>query len=142
KGPLMAAALLLMVLDTLAVLWMGGIFTRRPKRAAGTGASVAAVLLATALAVGGTDYARADDSKPNDIAAVDAVSVTRLAYVITGDAAVDSISRAGLTGLTRFLIEKTALEPGDPAGVDISKDELAFYPLLYWPIDPGAAMPS
>lgn len=142
KGPLMVAALLLMVLDTLAVLWMGGIFTRRPKRAAGTGASVAAVLLAAGLAVGGMDYARADDSKPNDIAAVDAVSVTRLAYVITGDPAVDSISRAGLTGLTRFLIEKTALEPGDPAGVDISKDELAFYPLLYWPIDPGAAMPS
>ncbi|BCH31420.1 RNA-binding protein [Mesorhizobium sp. L-8-10] len=142
KGPLMAAALLLMVLDTLAVLWMGGILTRRPKRAARTGASAAATLLAACLALGGVDHAHADDSKPNDIASIDAVSVTRLAYVLTGDPSVDSTSRAGLAGLTRFLIEKTALEPGDPAGVDISRDELAFYPLLYWPIDPDAAMPS
>ena len=62
--------------------------------------------------------------------------------MLTGDAAVDSVSRAGLAGLTRFLIEKTALEPGEPAGVDIARDELAFYPILYWPIDPSAPMPS
>jgi hypothetical protein len=61
---------------------------------------------------------------------------------VTGDSSVDAISRAGLTGLTRFLIEKTALEPGEPAGVDISKDELSFYPIIYWPIDPNAPMPS
>ena len=29
KGPLVAAALALMVLDTLAVFWMGGMFSRR-----------------------------------------------------------------------------------------------------------------
>ena len=34
KGPLVAAALLLMVLDTLAVFWMGGLFSRRPRTAA------------------------------------------------------------------------------------------------------------
>ena len=68
--------------------------------------------------------------------------MTRLAYVVTGDPAVDSISRAGLEGLSRFLIEKTALEPGDPAGVDLEQDELSFYPIIYWPIDPGAVMPS
>src|SRR5690606_15857866 len=50
--------------------------------------------------------------------------------------------RAGLTGLSRFLAEKTALEPGEPAGIDIAADELAFYPLIYWPIDEGAAMPD
>ncbi|TIX28325.1 MAG: DUF4159 domain-containing protein, partial [Mesorhizobium sp.] len=62
--------------------------------------------------------------------------------VITGEPGVDSISRAGLEGLTRFLIEKTALEPGPPAGVDIAKDELSFFPLIYWPIDESAPMPS
>ena len=40
------------------------------------------------------------------------------------------------------MIEKTALEPGQPAGVDIAKDELSFYPLIYWPIDARTAMPS
>ena len=47
KGPLVAAALILMLLDTLAVFWMGGMLSRRPKRAAAkTTASAAAVLLA------------------------------------------------------------------------------------------------
>ncbi len=40
------------------------------------------------------------------------------------------------------LIDKTALEPGPPAGVDIARDELSFYPLIYWPIDSAAPMPS
>ena len=62
--------------------------------------------------------------------------------MITGDAGIDAISRAGLTGLSHFLSEKTALEPGEPAGVNLEQDELAFYPLIYWPIDANAAMPS
>ncbi|MBZ9799252.1 DUF4159 domain-containing protein [Mesorhizobium sp. ES1-4] len=141
KGALVAAALLLMLLDTLAVLWMGGLFSRRPRRA-GAAATTAAVLIALGALFGHADLARADDAKPGDQAAIEAISKTRIAYVLTGVPGVDSISRAGLEGLTRFLIEKTALEPGAPAGVDISKDELSFYPLIYWPIDPAAPMPS
>ncbi|TPJ96064.1 DUF4159 domain-containing protein [Mesorhizobium sp. B2-5-9] len=141
KGALVAAALLLMLLDTLAVLWMGGLFSRRPRRA-GAGATTAAVLIALGALFGHADVARADDAKPGDQVAIEAISKTRIAYVLTGVPGVDSISRAGLEGLTRFLIEKTALEPGAPAGVDISKDELSFYPLIYWPIDPAAPMPS
>ncbi|BCG86266.1 RNA-binding protein [Mesorhizobium sp. 113-3-9] len=141
KGALVAAALVLMLLDTLAVFWMGGLFSRRPRRA-GAVATTAAVLIALGTLFGHVDYARADDAKPGDEAAIAAISKTRIAYVLTGVPGVDSISRAGLEGLTRFLIEKTALEPGAPAGVDISKDELSFYPLIYWPIDPAAPMPS
>ncbi|TPM97624.1 DUF4159 domain-containing protein [Mesorhizobium sp. B2-1-3A] len=141
KGALVAAALVLMLLDTLAVFWMGGLFSRRPRRA-GAVATTAAVLIALGALFGHADYARADDAKPGDEAAIAAISKTRIAYVLTGVPGVDSISRAGLEGLTRFLIEKTALEPGAPAGVDISKDELSFYPLIYWPIDPAAPMPS
>ncbi|TPJ39543.1 DUF4159 domain-containing protein [Mesorhizobium sp. B2-5-13] len=141
KGALVAAALLLMLLDTLAVLWMGGLFSRRPRRA-GAAATTAAVLIGLGALFGHADVARADDAKPGDQVAIEAISKTRIAYVLTGVPGVDSISRAGLQGLTRFLIEKTALEPGAPAGVDISKDELSFYPLIYWPIDPSAPMPS
>lgn len=141
KGSLVAAALVLMLLDTLAVFWMGGLFSRRPRRA-GAVATTAAILIALGALFGHADFARADDAKPGDDAAVEAISKTRIAYVLTGVPGDDSISRAGLEGLTRFLIEKTALEPGAPAGVDISKDELSFYPLIYWPIDPAAPMPS
>lgn len=148
KGPLIALALLLMMLDALAVLWMGGMFSRRLKRAPRSAVAAGAVaLVALGLATAFVPRAHAqgaapDDSRPTDAEAIDAISETRLAYVLTGDSSIDSISRAGLQGLTRFLIEKTALEPADPAGVDIARDELAFYPIIYWPIDPNAAMPS
>ncbi|MER8587328.1 DUF4159 domain-containing protein [Mesorhizobium sp. M1338] len=141
KGALVAAALVLMLLDTLAVFWIGGLFTRRPRRA-GAVTTTAAILIALGGLFGHADLARADDAKPGDEVAIEAISKTRIAYVLTGVPGDDSISRAGLEGLTRFLVEKTALEPGEPAGVDISKDELSFYPLIYWPIDPAAPMPS
>lgn len=142
KGSLVAAALALMALDTLAVLWMGGMFSRRGAKRGRTAGTTAAVLLCLGALMVQPDLARADDAKPGDVEAVEAISKTRIAYVLTGESSVDAISRAGITGLTRFLVEKTALEPGEPAGVDIAKDELAFYPLIYWPIDPAAAMPS
>jgi len=67
---------------------------------------------------------------------------TKLAYVVTGNSEVDTISKAGLGGLTMFLAQRTALEAGEPIGLDLAHDELAFYPLIYWPIVPGAARPS
>ena len=67
---------------------------------------------------------------------------TRLAYVITGDAAIDDISRAGLDGLARIVNRRTAAHLGAPAGVDPETDELAFFPLLYWPVTGGQAPPS
>ncbi len=140
KGPLMAAALALMVLDTLAVLWMGGAMARWRRGSARP--ATAALLALAGLAAAPVGRADAQDARPGDAEAVEAISTTRLAYVITGDAGIDAVSRAGLEGLSRFLAEKTALEPGRPAGVDIATDELAFYPIIYWPIDPAAPMPT
>jgi hypothetical protein len=131
---LLAVALALLILDALAVLWLAG-WLRSARRAATVG--LALFMLAPAFAPGS---ARADEA--SDLAALEAVSKTRLAYVVTGDAAIDEASRAGLYGLSQILAERTALEPGDPAPVDPSKDELAFYPLIYWPIDPAAELPN
>ena len=140
RGLLFAAALALMVLDMLAVLWMGGRLGRgRHRQRAAAAAGLLAVIVAAAAA---PLPARAQDAKPDDAQAIEAIRETRIAYVVTGDAAIDAVSRAGLTGLSRFLAEKTALEPGEPAGVDIASDELAFYPLIYWPIDAGVPMPD
>ena len=141
KAPLLAAAAALLLADSLIVLWLGGMFRRRPRAAHAATMMLTLFVLASSFAATVPD-ARAQDSKPGDIEAVEAISKTRIAYVLTGVENTDSISRAGLAGLTQFLIEKTALEPGEPAGVDIAKDELAFYPLIYWPIDPDAPMPS
>ena len=47
---------------------------------------------------------------------------------------IDSASRSGLSGLTRILQLRTSIEAGPPMEVDPERDELAFYPLLYWPV--------
>ena len=67
---------------------------------------------------------------------------TRLAYIVTGDADVDAVSKAGLQGLTLFLAQRTALEAGEPIGLDPARDELAFFPLIYWPVSASAPKPS
>ena len=59
---------------------------------------------------------------------------TRPAYVATGDATVDQTSRQGLITLTRVLSARTSAELAEPVEVDPARDELAFYPLIYWPI--------
>ncbi|HUC49140.1 MAG TPA: DUF4159 domain-containing protein [Xanthobacteraceae bacterium] len=137
RGPIFLAALLLLLLDSLVVLFLGGgIWRLLPRLGRATAASViAAVLLALTLG-----HASAQRVGKSDVP--QSALETKLAYVITGNADVDSISKAGLAGLTLFLAQRTALEPGDPIGLDIAHDELAFYPLIYWPVVPGAARPS
>jgi hypothetical protein len=71
-----------------------------------------------------------------------ATNETHLAYIVTGDAEVDSLSKAGLQGLTLFMARSTALEAGEPIGLDPARDELSFFPLIYWPIVPGAPKPT
>jgi hypothetical protein len=142
KGPLTAAAILLLLIDGIIVLWLKGVFPRRLRTRSGAATAAMIALVAMGALMATPPPALAQDIKAGDAEAVEAISVTRLAYVVTGDPAVDSISRAGLAGLTQFLIEKTALEPGAPAGVNLEQDELAFYPIIYWPIDPNAAMPT
>ncbi len=89
------------------------------------GAGIAALLrrraASAALAFAGR-LGRADDraapshADEKDDFAIKAVSQTRLAYVVTGNADVDSIVKAGMAGLTLFLAQRTALEAGDPVG--------------------------
>jgi hypothetical protein len=84
-----------------------------------------------------------DDARAQGKSNVDfeAALKTHLAYVITGDKETDDTSLAGLRGLTAFITDRTALEPGEPMGVDLAKDELSFHALIYWPIVLGAPPP-
>ena len=67
---------------------------------------------------------------------------TRLAYVITGNAEVDEISRAGLRGLSTIVNRRTAAELADPIGIIAKSDELSLFPLLYWPLTAELEAPS
>ncbi len=55
-------------------------------------------------------------------------------YVLSGDPATDDASRQGLQGLNKVLVNRTAVDPGEPIGVNIVSDEIAFFPILYWPV--------
>jgi hypothetical protein len=142
KGAMLLAALALLALDCIAVLWMTGAF--RSWRLGAAAASLTLLLL-----MPNSDRAMAQQSPPaaqtraiDDATAIAAISQTHLAFVKTGDSQIDKVSHDGLFGLTAYLRDKTALEPGDPIGVDLDTDELAFFPVVYWPIDASSAMPS
>jgi hypothetical protein len=137
RGPILLAALALLLLDSVIVLFIGGGIQRLiPRRSTAAATVLALAVLALPLA-----SARAQQEKLSGDVPESALE-TKLAYVITGNSEVDSISKAGLAGLTLFLAQRTALEPGDPIGLDIAHDELVFYPLIYWPIAPGVPRPS
>jgi hypothetical protein len=138
RGPILLAALALLALDALVVFLLAGgmahFLRRRPPAAT---AALAIAVLAAALMASPRAFAQTTDEQ-----ALKSTLETRLAYVITGDAEADRISKAGLQGLTLFLAQRTALEAGEPIGLDPARDELAFYPLIYWPIVPGAPKPT
>ena len=148
RGPIFLGALALLMLDALVVIYLSGGFTSAlPRRRA------AAMLLATggllaAFALLNPAHAQPAQQPPPQLSAqaeafaLKATEQTHLAYVITGDADVDAVSKAGLTGLTLFLAQRTALEAGEPIGLDPARDELAFFPLIYWPVSPNAPKPS
>jgi hypothetical protein len=131
------------ILDGLAVLWLGGGLSLLARRRV---AAAAALILAIATVAPSALHAQ-DNRTPNNLGPIapkaqEAALATRLAYIITGDPAVDEASRAGLAGLSAFLASRTALEPAEPAGVDPAIDDLAVYPFLYWPIVAGRPAPS
>jgi hypothetical protein len=135
RGILLSSSLALFLIDAVIVAMLGaGIAALLRRRAASAVLALAFAL--SAILVPAPSRAGIDDDF-----AIKAVSQTRLAYVVTGNADVDSIVKAGMSGLTLFLAQRTALETGDPVGVDPARDELAFFPLIYWPVVPGAAKP-
>jgi hypothetical protein len=135
RGILLSSSLALFLIDAVIIALLGGGIASLLRRRA----APATLLLALLLPMGLPSPTRADSAA--DDFAIKATAQTRLAYVLTGNADVDSIVKAGMSGLTLFLAQRTALEAGDPVGVDPAHDELAFFPLIYWPVVPGAPKP-
>ncbi|MFV3127668.1 DUF4159 domain-containing protein [Niveispirillum sp. KHB5.9] len=126
KPTLLTMALILGLIDLLIALSLRGLLPRLAGRGAAAGL---ALLLAAGFAVGD---ARADDTR-----AIEATAQNWLAYVRTGDGAVDTIAKAGLEGLGRVLADRTAVEVAGAMPVDLDNDDLSFFPLIYWPVTEG-----
>jgi hypothetical protein len=153
RGPILLASLAMLLIDALIVFWLSGgiarLFRRRRAAAAATVMAVFALALSAPIqALAQTRSAPSSSASPAqstaqaDDFAMKAALETKLAYVVTGDAETDAVSKAGLSGLTLFMAQRTALEAGEPMGLDIARDELSFFPLIYWPIVPGAPKPT
>jgi hypothetical protein len=155
KSWVFGLAIIFLILDTMAVLLLsGGFRVRRALVTAGIIASFGLAFAASGLI--GVSPASAQQTAttpappapaPADKAASDAfdreaANGTRLAYVITGNADIDDVSKRGLEGLTRVLADRTALEAAPPLGVDPGRDNLAFFPLIYWAVDANTPQPS
>ena len=147
QGWALALALTLAIADTLIGLALRGLLPFRAAAALGRGGTSAALVVAIGLTL--STAAHAQSSLPNtgvgavgvgqapidpELFALEAASEVRLAYVLTGDPWLDGISRDGLLGLSDALIRRTAVEPAPPFGLNVETDELAFFPLLYWPV--------
>ncbi|MBM3531891.1 MAG: DUF4159 domain-containing protein [Alphaproteobacteria bacterium] len=138
KPHLLAAALLLLLVDIVIGLVLRGLM---PGRVA---AARAAIALLALLPFAAEAQTRSAPSRANaiDAFALEATLNVRLAYVITGDARADETSRLGLEGLSNILQRRTAIEPDSPLGLDIEADELSFFALIYWPMTPSQPRPS
>jgi hypothetical protein len=171
RPPLFLLAFLLLALDALASAWASGLLRRpRGAATAAVALTALAGLIVAGLASFATPARAQVETRRSETTRSETMSgdatrlaqsrfdfsrrgratralsddpalTTRLAYVVTGDGAVDEASRLGLAGLSRALQQRTALEPGEPKAVDPARDDLSFYPLIYWPIVAGRPQP-
>jgi hypothetical protein len=146
RGPIFLVALGLLLIDALIVFWLsGGLSALAMRRRVAASLILAGLLCLSTLhnpAQAQAPVKAPELSAQQQDFALKATQQPHLAYIVTGDAELDAISKSGLQGLTLFLAQRTALEAGDPIGLDPEKDELAFFPIIYWPVSPSAAKPS
>ena len=133
KPWLLLAALLLSLVDLLAILALRGLLRPQKRLPRRLGRPLSGLLLAALLLLPNPP-ALAQQFSAADRFAMAATLDTRLAYVLTGDDRVDEMSRAGLTGLSDVLRLRTSIEPEAPMAVNVERDPLMLFPLLYWPI--------
>lgn len=133
KALFLALALGLLAIDALASLYVCG----RLRGPRGGGLVAVIALLAFTLPQSGVRAQGGDENF-----ALLATSQVVLAHVLTGNGRLDEIAQAGLRGLSDQLFARTSIEPADPIAVDLERDELSFFPLLYWPVSPDQPQPS
>ncbi len=121
------SAFVLFIIDALIMfLLSSAFFTRLQKQ------SFAAALLLALLFLPTTTHAQSEPAAQD----------LYLAYIQTGNPAIDATSKKGLEVLAAALNIRTSAEPKGVKGVDPEKDTLVFYPLLYWPISNAQTAPS
>ncbi len=123
-GLLLALAAILLAVDLLVALGIAGRLPRFGKTAA------ASLLLCLSFAAIVTPQPASAQTTPLSKQAEAALDL-RLAYIETGDARTDRITRAGLSGLSLTLYRRSSVEPAEPHAVNPETDALDVYPILF-----------
>ncbi len=123
------SAACLFCLDWLIMIFMAGSgrrlfkhFSRKP---------VLPAFLLLLITVGGNSAFAAEDS------ALKYANGFYLAYIETGDSTLDNITHKGLESLSSALSMRTSVEPAGVARLNPESDTLAFFPIIFWPVDAG-----
>lgn len=145
SGWLFAAAVALFIADCLAMLYLTGAASRMMRRSAI--ASVTALFVTALVAVGPPPVVAQEATGSQGLDAAEQFAMqsslhTRIGYVLTGDVQVDAVSKMGLEGLSRVLQQRTSIEPADPMAIDLQRDVIVFFPVIYWPVIAGAQPPD
>lgn len=112
-----------------------------------SGIVAAAGILAGALLFSGPPPASAQTESDSALLpekTLNAVLTPRLAYIRTSDRRTDATVNAGLFGLSRFIVQRSTVQLGPPVGLNLARDDIAFYPMIYWAVteDQEALNPS
>ncbi|MBI3440796.1 MAG: DUF4159 domain-containing protein [Proteobacteria bacterium] len=113
KLPLIQAAIILLLAETLVTFWLRGII------------AFATVLLAAVIF--STPATAAQEEK-------DLVSGIYLGYITTSDQTIDRTSFNGLTGLGEEINKRTSAKVKGVSALNPESDQLSYYPLIYWPM--------
>ncbi|WP_222546878.1 DUF4159 domain-containing protein [Asaia lannensis] len=127
---LIGAGFLILIADFLIALWLRGLLVR-----------ITMIALVALVTLYPLTQARAQDedegSAPKAVThgiVPGAALETRLGYILTGHDEIDQASKEGLQGLSNYATDRSSTVMGHPDGLVPGKDDLAFYPLIYWPI--------
>lgn len=126
----LGAALCLLLADFLIALWLRGLLGRL---------TVTALVILIAAQPLRAAHAQDEDEAPQQAGVTHGVVPgaaleTRLGYVLSGHDDVDQASKEGLQGLSNYASDRSSAVMGHPDGLVPGRDDLAYYPLIYWPI--------
>jgi hypothetical protein len=122
-GILLGIAVIMLALDMLLSASLSGRLRRLGA------ATASAVLIGFTILPGSADA----QSEMNERVREAALGL-HLAYIETGDARIDGLSRTALESLQRQLTRRTTIEPVGVHAVKPDSAGLEMYPFIYWPI--------
>ena len=136
KPGFLVAALILALVDLFVGMVLRGLL---PSGASGGVGRASAGLALLAVMASAAPAMAQEAAQGDDDFVLAAVLQSRFAYIVTGDSEIDRTSHRGLAGLGIVLTARTSIEPAEPLAIDVERDEMVFFPLIYWPISPAQA---